>query len=53
MEGSPVLCAKQLLGKGGTELRNAAFFIHNNAPRAGSASTPMIDGGLVLLPGWL
>lgn len=47
MEGSPVLCAKQLLGKGGTELRNAAFFTG-----AGSASTQMIDGGVVLLPGW-
>lgn len=39
MEGSPVLCAKQLLGKGGTELRNAAFFSHDSATGAGSAST--------------
>lgn len=53
MEGSPVLCAKQLLGIGGTELRNAAYFFHDNATVAGSASTQMIDGGLVLLPGWL
>lgn len=52
MEGSPVLCAKQLLGIGGTELPNAAIFSHDSAPGAGSASTQMMDGGLVLLPGW-
>lgn len=53
MEGSPVLCAKQLLGIGGTELRNAAFLFRDGATGAGSAPAQTIDGGLVLLPGGL
>lgn len=52
MEGSPVLCAKLLLGKGGTEPQNAAFYIHNNAILAGFRLIEMIMDGLVLLPGW-
>lgn len=52
MEGSPVLCAKLLLGKGGTEPQNAAFYIHNNAVLTGSRLIQMTEDGLVLLPGW-
>lgn len=52
MEGSPVLCAKQLLGKGGTEPQNAAFYVHNNAIRTGSRLIQMTEDGLVLLPSW-
>lgn len=37
MEGSPVLCAKLLLGKGGTEPQNAAFYIRNNDVLVGSS----------------
>lgn len=51
MEGSPVLCAKLLLGKGGTEPQNAAFYIHNNAILSGSRLIQMTEGVLVLLPG--
>lgn len=51
MEGSPVLCAKLLLGKGGTEPQNAAFYIHNNATLADSGLIQMTQDGLVLLPG--
>lgn len=47
MEGSPVLCAKQLLGKGGTEPQNAAFFIHTDDIRTGSRLIQMTEGGLV------
>lgn len=52
MEGSPVLCAKLLLGKGGTEPQNAAFYIHNNAIHPGSRLIEMTEDGLGLLPEW-
>lgn len=45
MEGSPVLCAKLLLGKGGTEPQNAAFYIHNNAIPTGSGLIQMTEDG--------
>lgn len=51
MEGSPVLCAKLLLGKGGTEPQNAAIYIDNNAILAGFRLIQMTMDGLVLLPG--
>lgn len=47
MEGSPVLCAKQLLGKGGTEPQNAGFYIHNNIVFIGSRVIQMTEDGLV------
>lgn len=50
MEGSPVLCAKQLLGKGGTEPQNAASNIDNNAILPGTRIIQMTEDGLVLLP---
>lgn len=50
MEGSPVLCAKLLLGKGGTEPQNAAFYIHNNAILTGLMLIHMTTDVLVLLP---
>lgn len=52
MEGSPVLCAKQLLGKGGTEPQNAVFYIHNNVVYIGSGLIEMTADGFVLLLEW-
>lgn len=52
MEGSPVLCAKLLLGKGGTEPQNAAFYFHNNAILPGSRRIRMTKDGLMILPEW-
>lgn len=53
MEGSPVLCAKLLLGKGGTEPQNAAFYIHNDTILTESVITQRTADGLALLPkGW-
>lgn len=52
MEGSPVLCAKLLLGKGGTEPQNAAFYIHNVTILTGSKLIQMTADGLLLLPWW-
>lgn len=52
MEGSPVLCAKLLLGIGGTEPQNAAFFLNYNAIQMGFILFQTIGDGSVLLPGW-
>lgn len=52
MEGSPVLCAKLLLGKDGTESQNAAFYIQNNGTPAGSRRIRVTAGGWVILPRW-
>lgn len=52
MEGSPVLCAKLLLGKGGTEPQNAAFYIHDNDIQKGSRLVQTTRDGLVLFPRW-
>ena len=50
MEGSPVLCAKLLLGKGGTEPQNAAIYIHNNAIHSGSEAIQTTTDAFVSLP---
>lgn len=52
MEGSPVLCAKLLLGKGGTEPQNAAFNVLNNAIPYGFILLQMSVDVLMLVPEW-
>lgn len=52
MEGSPVLCAKLLLGKGATEPQNAAFHIRRDIIPGHSRIIQMIGDVLVLRSRW-